>query len=278
MSPFMWLGLLALVFGLFVTYGSKRERRERRMATGVWLFSMATLWLFVSAASNPHGGWSIGPRYLGAAPPFFAFGAALALERIARRSTAWRVVARAAAAGLALASTAQVGFVSIVYNTVSETTVRPLAKFALPLAWAGFVPHHAGELFGWHSRAFWYVVAACFVGAVLLAALWPARDSAWSWTFRVVGVIAIATFGLVPAFSPIAADEPNDAKFPAYVASVWEPPGRDRITKAHEVAEVQGAAHPCLWYRLAELELGLGMAGEAARDAARAGIPRDSCR
>jgi len=277
MSPYMWLGLLAVPFGLFVTYGTPLERRERRVATLVWLAAMAALWVFVSAASNPHGGWSIGPRYLGAAPPFFAFGATLALERVARRSRVWRVLARSAAGGLALASAAQVGLVSIVYNTVSETTLRPLARFALPLAWAGYVPHHAGELVGWRSTTFWYVVAGCLLAAAAVAALWPARDTAWSWAWRVAGVIAVATFGVLPAFRPLAVDEVNDVRFPSYVMANWEPPGRDRLTKTRAEAERVGAEKPCLWYKVATFEESLGLSAEAARDAARARVPRAKC-
>lgn len=278
MSPFMWLGLLVIPFGLFTAYGTPFERRERRIATVVWLASMTALWIFVSAASNPHGGWSIGPRYLGAAPPFFAFGAVVALEHIGRRSRSWRVVARASAGGLALAGVAQVGLVSIVYNTISDTTLRPLAKFALPLARAGFVPYHAGDLVGWKSATFWYVVAACMFGASILAAAWPARDTAWSWTLRMAGVMAVATFALLPAFKPLDPAEANDVRFPSYVASVWEPPGRDRLTKLREVAERQLNGPQCLWYKISDLEEGLGMLGEALRDARRSGLPRARCR
>jgi hypothetical protein len=278
MSPFMWLGLLAIPFGLITTYGSSFERRERRIATAVWLLAMTTLWIFVSAASNPHGGWSIGPRYLGAAPPFFAFGAVVALERISRQSRLRRTLARAVAGGLALAGVAQVGLVSIVYNTISDTTLRPLAKFALPLARAGFVPYHAGQLVGWKSITFWYVVAGCMFAASILAACWPARDTPWSWTARVVGVILIATVGLLPAFKPLVPTDGNDVRFPSFVASMWEPPGRDRITALRERAERQVGAHHCLWYEVSDLEEGLGMTGEAQRDARRAGLPRALCK
>jgi hypothetical protein len=278
MSPFMWLGVLAIPFGLFMTFGTAHEKRERRWAMLVWILSMASLWVFVSAASNPHGGWSIGPRYLGAAPPFFAFGAVVALERIARRGNKTRIFTRATAGGLVIASAAQVGFVSLVYNTVSETTTRPLARFAIPLAWLGFVPHHAGELVGWASPTFWYFVAGCMGAALLLAAAWPTKDTAWSWTLRFAGVIAIATVGVLPAFAPLDPKDPNDPHFPAYLASIWEPPGRDRLTKLRAEAERQGSVHPCLWFKLSDWETSLGMTNEAARDGKRATIPRERCR
>jgi hypothetical protein len=278
MSPFMWLGLLAIPFGLFAVFGTPTEKRERRLATAVWLTSMVLLWVFVSAASNPHGGWSVGPRYLGPASPFFAFGAVLALEHIARRGRPWRVVARAAAGGLAIAGAAQVGLVSLVYNTVSDTTQRPLANLALPLARAGFVPHHAAELVGWATPTFWYVVAACLLGGAILAAAWPARDTAWSWSVRFAGVIGFATLGLAPAFSPLSPTLPNDVHFPPYLANLWEPPGRDRITKLREAAERLKPARPCVWHTIADLERDLSMINEANRDDQRAELPRSQCK
>ncbi len=278
MSPYMWLGLLAIPFGLFATFGTTHERRERRIGSAVWLTAMVALWVLVSAASNPHGGWSIGPRYLGAAPPFFAFGAATALERISQRRPRWRTASRAIAGGLAVAGAAQVGLVSLVYNTVNETTARPLLRFALPLARAGFVPYHAADAFGWRTPTFWYLVVGCMCAATLLAVVQPGKDRAWRYTLRLVGVIAVATWGVLPALRPVAADEPNDAHFAAYLASVWEPAGRDRLTTVRRDAEALAAKGDCKWYELAELERGLAMASEAQRDERRAGAPRARCR
>jgi hypothetical protein len=277
MSPFMWLGMLAIPFGLFWTFGTRRERRERRVATVVWALSMLALWVFVSAASNPHGGWSIGPRYLGAAPPFFAFGAALALEKVAQRAAPLRVLSRALAGGALLASAAQVGLVSLVYNTVTETTARPLMRLALPLIRAGFVPYDIGGLFGSSSLVVWYIAAGALAVASLLAALAPARDTPWRFTFRLAGVLIVAAFGIEPALRPLGKEEPNDVRFPGYLASVWEPPHRDRLTKTREAAERRGADQACLWYTVAAYETDLGMTGEAARDEKRAGVPRNRC-
>jgi len=67
-SPFMWLGLLAIPFGLFLSRGTRRERRHRRASTFVWLLTMLVFFLTASAAAVWRGGWTIGPRLLGAAP------------------------------------------------------------------------------------------------------------------------------------------------------------------------------------------------------------------
>jgi len=278
MSPYMWLGLLAVPFALVSTYGTPFERRERRRATAVWMVMMAALWVSVSAVSNPHGGWSVGPRYLGAAPPFFAFGAVLALERIAGASRFRRTIVRGIAGGLAIASAAEIGVMSLIYNTLPETVARPLAEVALPLARAGFVPYHAGQLFGWSSPAGWYVVAGCLAVATLLAAAWPAGDSAWSWTFRLASVIAVAAFGLLPAFSRPGPTEPYDPNAGVSYSVIWEPAGRDRVHKLRVAAEKEGSVHPCLWWKLVDMEHSVAMHGEAARDEKHVTVPHSQCR
>ncbi len=147
-SPFMWLGLLAIPYAIVVGFGTEREQKQRRVATIAWLLIMLVLWLTVSAAINWRGGWTIGPRYLGAAPPFFAYGALCGLEGIAGRSPKRRAFVRGLAGGAALASVLTIGVVGMHFNTIPEEIVRPLTQFTWPLVLAGFVPHHALELFG----------------------------------------------------------------------------------------------------------------------------------
>jgi hypothetical protein len=277
MSPYMWLGLVAIPFALVRTYGTPFERRERRVATAVWMVSMAALWVSISAVSNPHGGWSVGPRYFGAAPPFFAFGAVLATERIAGGSRMARTLIRGIAAGLALASAAEIGLISLLFNTVPENAARPLADVAIPLARAGFVPYHAGQLFGWISPTTWYVVAGCLVLAALLAATLPAGDSAWSWTVRIACTILVFTFAILPAFSKPGPLEPFDPNAGIGYSTVWEPPGRDRVHKLHLQAEKEGAVHPCLWWKVVDLEHSVAMHAEAGRDQKRVTVPHSQC-
>ena len=89
-SSFMWLGLLALPAPLLLLGGrsseSRRVGRQWMVASGFAALAMVALWTTVSAAINWRGGWTVGPRYLGAAPPFFAAGAVLALECWAGRA------------------------------------------------------------------------------------------------------------------------------------------------------------------------------------------------
>jgi hypothetical protein len=276
-SPYMWLGLLAVPFALFFTFGSPRVRRLRRRTTFVWIVAMLSMWLAVSGAVNWRAGWTIGPRYLGAAPPFFAFGAVCALEKIAHTSPFRRALARGLAGGLAMASVAAIGFVSIVYNTLPPTLLHPLAQFALPLARAGFVAHHAMEWVGWNSFTFWYVAAAALVGAPLAAVLVRGNARAWSYAAQ-LGVAALAcSAGLRPQF---AAPKPGellehfDLRLFVYV---WEPRGRDRLTNLRVEAERYGPRRPCMWYHLADLEESVGLFPEAAGDVKRSEAPRSTC-
>ena len=278
-SPFMWLGLLAIPFGVVVSLRYVADRGKRRAATIAWLSLMGILWLTVSAAIIWRGGWTIGPRYLGAAPPFFAYGAVCALEEISAHSRVRRSIMRGLAGGLALASVLSMGLVGIVYNTLPESVSRPLTQIALPFVRAGFVPHHAGEWLGFPEATFWYVVAGCLGAAALVAALFPWRDRVWTWGLRVVFVAGAAYLGVKPALSEQRPDEEGDKGVQARtdLSRQWEPPGRDRITALRIVAERQNK--PCLWLKLADLEATVEWKGEAERDEKRAGgTPRSVCK
>jgi hypothetical protein len=276
-SPYMWLGLLAIPFALFYTFGPPRVRRIRRVATFVWFFAMLSLWLVMSGALQWRGGWTVGPRYFGAAPPFFAFGAACAMEKLARRGPIARGLARGIAGGLAVASVITIGFVSIVYNTLPNNLEHPLAQFAIPLARAGFVAHHALEWVGWESSTFWYIAAAGLLGAPLVAVLLRSRLPAGAYALQLIIACVACSAGLVPQFWPSKPGDPNAEFDLRNFVREWEPPGRDRIATLHVEAERYGPRRPCLWYRIADLEDSVSLKPEAAQDAARAHAPRSTC-
>jgi hypothetical protein len=278
-SPFMALGLLAIPFALFAGFGTRRERRQRRLATFAWMITMAMLWTTVCSTIVWRGGWTIGPRYLGAAPPFFAYGAVCALEAIAGRSRPRRAVARGLAGGLAIASAVSIGTISMLFNTIPEEIARPFAHFAWPMLRAGFVPHHALELFGAMSPTFWYVVLGCMIGAVAVAALWPWRDSVGSYALRLAILAAALYVGMKPALSDPQTEEPTDlgAHVRRGFAAAWEPAGRDRITTLRLEAEQHGDQRPCLWQAVADTERLVGMIPEAERDERRTGMPPGAC-
>ena len=277
-SPFMWLGFLAIPFALFGTFGARFERRHRRIATMTWILLMAVLWTTVSAAINWRGGWTVGPRYLGAAPPFFAWGAVCGLERFAGTSLLRRTLARALAGGTAIASTIQTGLISIMINTIPETVTRPLPQLAIPLARTAFVPHHALELFGWMAPWPWYGVAGCLLCAALLAALAPSDDGYASFFLRVPLVLFFAAVALRPAFSEPEEDEGTELNAIEYFVHDWEPPARDIIATRRVEAERAFPKRPCLWFKIADMDRRVHLLPEAARDEKRAGILRSACK
>jgi hypothetical protein len=279
-SPFMWLGFLAIPYALFGGHGTLREKEQRRISSIAWMLTMLVLWTTVSAAINWRGGWTIGPRYLGAAPPFFAYGALSAFEGMAARSTLRRAIIRGVAGGAALASVLTIGVVGLHFNTIPEDIVRPLAQFTWPMALAGFVPHHALELFGVTSGAFWYFVAACALGATCLGALVPWQEEKGTLGLRIGTFVAVFCLAMLPAVSTPSEEERSD--FGGHTrhsfADNWQPVGRDRLAALKEEAERFGPRRPCNWVRLAQLEQLVGMHMEAMRDEGKAGIPPEECR
>jgi hypothetical protein len=285
-SPYMWLGLLAIPVVLWFRRDGTDPQGRLRRATIAWTSMMLLLFVTVSAAVNWRAGWAIGPRYLGAAPPFFAFGAVCALEQFSWKGAKHRLIARSLAGGLAIASVVQSGLVSLIYNTLPEAFTRPLTQFAIPMMKTGFVPHHAGEIFGHPSATFWYWVAGCLVLAAIVAALWKARDRIHVWAMRVVLTLGVFAVGIRPAMSKPKDDDmicttgnhcDDLAWGQHFFPSIWEPADRNRIAPLREKAQKPGE-HPCLWHQLARMERTLGWEAEAKADEAQAhGVPASFC-
>jgi hypothetical protein len=281
MSPFMWLGLIAIPLLVFAPNGPPSMRRSLRVATIVWALACAALISVNAGFVEWRAGWTVGPRYLVACGPFFAFGAACGMERFAGSDKRRRAVVRGFGGGLALASVITIGTVSLIYDTLPENIARPLAQFSIPMMWTGFVPHHIGEWFGWSSTTLWYVVCAAMLAAPMVAGLWPAHEGKRLYTARVAFFVAGLVGGLVPAFYPAPVDgSPLFVLFSGtrgFIPS-WEPAGRDRVTLLRNEAERYGTRRPCMWYQLSEMERVLGNEAQATRDEAKTiGTPRDKC-
>jgi hypothetical protein len=280
MSPFMWLGLVGVPILLVSPFGAPTMRGTLRVATIVWGLSGLTLFLVNAGIIEWRAGWTVGPRYLAACPPFFAFGAVLFLERVSGSSHARRTMARGVAGGLALASVLSIGTVSLVFDTLPESITRPFAEFAAPMMWTGFVPHHVLEWFGVESAIPWYIACGGAIAATLVAGLWPMRDAVKPWLGRALAFVVAAAAGMVPALVPpedgtkLFVLHPETRVF----TQVWEPPGRDRITLLRNDAERYGPRMPCKWYRIAVLDRAIGNDSQARADEARTkGAPRDRC-
>jgi hypothetical protein len=279
MSPFMWLGLLAIPFGMFfVATRIPHLARVRRTSTMVWVFAMLSLWTIMSGAIEWRAGWTIGPRYLGCAPPFFAFGAVCALEHFSKSALS-RSVIGGIAGGLALASVISVGIISIMINSLPPSLItRPFVQVALPLARGGFVPHHVAEWFGWNTPTFWYV---CLAGLLLapVVAIFARRDEPVRIAIRVLVFACALWVGMLPALSQARPEEGYGGAIDIHGwAAQWEPPNRDFLSELRNEAERQGPRGPCAWYRLADKERALNMEADALRDEARATQPRGVCK
>ena len=284
MSPFMWIGLVAVPLLLLSPGAPPRTAKMLRVATVVWFLCGLDLFLVNAGIIEWRAGWTVGPRYLAACPPFFAFGAVLGLERFAAGTRARRAVARGFGGGLALASVVTIGTVGLLYDTLPESIERPFAQFSVPMIRAGFVPHHVGQWVGLDGIAFWYVVLAAMLAAPILAGLvvGAREERGRLWALRAGLFVLAFGAGMVPGVS-----KPEDGSelFVLHrdlqgIRQVWEPAGRDRATLLRNEAERHGARGkgPCLWYRLADMDRGLGQPQVAAADERRAyPFPRERC-
>jgi hypothetical protein len=229
-SPFLWLtvAVVPLVW----------RKREAKWALGTVL----VLLVAVSGITNWRAGWSIGPRYLVTAMPLAVFVAIAGLDLFAKRGELQRGIARGLAGGLLIASVATVGLISIVFNTLPYDISNPLMQVAIPFVRAGFVPHHAGELIGWTSPAFFSVAVVALFGAALVAAVYGVRGPFTRWgVAATICVVALAPVLVRPADCPRGVRR---------LTEIWEPQGRDRIGTLRAAA----MQNPCLWHRVATLE------------------------
>ena len=281
MSPFMWLGLLAIPLLILSPRGSPSMRHSLRVSTFVWGLACAALISVNAGFVEWRAGWTVGPRYLVACGPFFAFGAACMMERVAKAGRMRRAVVRGVGGGLALASVLTIGTVGLLFDTLPENISRPFAQFSIPLMWTGYVPHHVGEWFGWDSTTLWYIVCAAMLAAPMVAGLWPAREGRRVYLTRALFFVAALAAGMVPAFYPAPLDgSPLFVLFSGTRGLVqgWEPLGRDRITLLRNDAERYGSRRPCMWWQLADLDRVLGNEAQAIKDETKSiGSPRDRC-
>jgi hypothetical protein len=125
MSPFMLLGLLGAFVFVLSPQGRGRAQRVQHTGAIVWFFAMFALWFAMCGAAEWRAGWTLGARRAGAAPPFFALGALMLLERIATKWPNTRNAMRGVALGTTLVGVASLGFVGLMYNTLPRRDSAP---------------------------------------------------------------------------------------------------------------------------------------------------------
>jgi hypothetical protein len=221
-SPWLWLGLLGLAApGL--AWGRGAGRRERQLHLLVAAAMFWALTLLMASGNMWRGGWTIGPRYLGAAPGLLVVPGLALLSSLARRLP--REVVRTLAGGLAAASFVRSGLIALFVVTLPESIERPLLQVALPLLAERRFPHHLMELLGVRSAWPWFLTASAAVAAVSVAALgtrasWGARGA------RLAGAAALAAVLTVPALQLPAGVRDAGPAVRAHLRSIWEPDWR----------------------------------------------------
>ncbi|MFO0660027.1 MAG: hypothetical protein U0165_09385 [Polyangiaceae bacterium] len=135
-SPFLMLSIVGVAAALFLrrSDGAWVQRRSIALLASI---CVALIVMAVSASVIWRGGWTIGPRYLGLAPPLLATVALFGLESWATSSTR-RWIARGVAGALLVASFVKIGAIAFVVVTLPEAIEKPVAQMFVPLVKTGF--------------------------------------------------------------------------------------------------------------------------------------------
>lgn len=218
-SPWLWLGLAG---GLApaLAWGVGRGRRERQLQIVVATAMFWALTLLMASGNMWRGGWTIGPRYLGAAPGLLVVPGLALAEALARRLG--REPLRAAAGALSLASFLRGGAIGLLVVTLPESIVRPLPQIVVPFLRERVAPHHLLELAGIRGPWPWHLTAAAALGAVLVAVV-ASRGPRSVRALRGGLAVILAAVLVIPAFRmpPGVRDEGPAVR--ALFRSLWVP-------------------------------------------------------
>lgn len=213
-SPGLWLVALSPL-ALFVA------DRETRLLVLVALGTSLVVWLAIASSLMWRGGWTIGPRYLGALPGLLA--PAIAAGLTAARPIVQPSGARALAGGLAIASFLQMGVLCLLVTTLPESITRPVPQIVLPFLLERRVPHLLPELFGvLDPGLFWVAPAAAMVALLVPLALTQGEDRERV-PLRVVATFALTILAVRPALDLPRGTKDQGPEVRAFFAGVWEP-------------------------------------------------------
>ncbi len=215
---FFYAPWLAFALPGFASLFARRDLRAE-----AWCLAVVVLSYFVTIAGMYawKGGWSVGPRYLGATMPFLAVAALAGLEAFHRRwpGILW-VFLPAWLVGVTV-----YGLSSAAFPHFPEDLRNPFFEFLMPLLRQGLVPRNLGSDLGlpaaWSAAPYLAVL-----WAVEAAGLWAvlARLSPWRAVLRGLGTAVLAV-GLLIAMSRVASSPPGVIQRDLGLAGrVWEPP------------------------------------------------------
>lgn len=194
-----------------------RGRRERLGAEALTCAAIAVAYLLFVGSLVPsfgRAGWSVGPRYIGAALPFLAWLAAAGFAACERSR-----VGSALAGALVVAATAVHVVAATTFPHWPDGFANPLYEVSLRALGEGLAPHSVGSALG-VSGPLGLVPVGLAALALLgwaLGALAPGR--------RLVALAALALgLGLVASYAafPRTPAARRDRMFD-YVKKVWEP-------------------------------------------------------
>lgn len=176
--------------------------------------------LLMASNSMWRGGWTIGPRYLGAAPGLLVIPGLALAETLARRGR--REPARILAGTLTLTSFLRGGLIGLLVVTLPESIERPLLQIVLPFVRDNVAPHHLAELIGIHPLWPWRISALAALSVVLLAVVASYATLAVRF-LRVCWVMGLAALLLVPALRLPEGVRDDGPAVRTFFRSIWVP-------------------------------------------------------
>lgn len=213
-APWLVFALPGLVFLL-----SDRTLRTEGVCITVVI---ASYFVVISSMYAWKGGWSVGPRYLGATMPFLAMACLYGLDLLHRRNRIffWLFVP------LWLVGIFIYGLSSPIFPHFPEDLSNPFFDFLLPLIQMRFFPYNVGQLFGLHGLAGVLPFLIVFAFLVLSVAFSVLRTCEVRISVAIIKLLLLSAVAAALLFA-MSKVSPSD---PAVVARnlrlaehVWEP-------------------------------------------------------
>ena len=212
LSP--WV-LLAGVGGVSIArHAAARARIGIEAAVAVTISAGYVLLVGSLAPEIARGGWSVGPRYLAVALPFFGWLAAAGLAAVDGQA-----VGRTLAHTLVLVGVLVHVIAATTYPHWPEVFANPLHEVSLRALHEGLAPHSLGTLAGFggpFSLAPLYLAAAGLCGALLCDR--EGRD--WAPTLAAASLAAAV---VLAGYARLPRSGPESEEIWRFVRSTWEP-------------------------------------------------------